>query len=255
MMPVDRCSSSASRAWPCHSLEDPGRPRPATTLAGSPPSPVRALWRPASPPTPTRSRGHPEHRESVGRARRSRARSSPRPGSAPAPPHRRRRRLRRRRADGHDPAPRQVAQHAARRLLVPAEDRAHPLAVARRHLPREQIDPTTNAQTTWPISARSLGDEQTARRALGPHLDALVARTDLSLAQLPRRCVWLVEAMGGSGAVVKPPENRAPARRPSEFVVCALYRDPSGSGQHEALSRKSGGADPDEGGASRGAGR
>ncbi len=47
---------------------------------------------------------------------------------------------------------------------------------------RELIDPTPNADHVADLCGAPWSDEQTARRALGPHLDALVARTDLSLA-------------------------------------------------------------------------
>ena len=47
---------------------------------------------------------------------------------------------------------------------------------------RELIDPTANADHVADLCGAPWSDEQTARRALGPHLDALVARTDLSLA-------------------------------------------------------------------------
>jgi type VI secretion system protein ImpM len=46
---------------------------------------------------------------------------------------------------------------------------------------RELIAPTTGADHVADLCGQPWGDEQTARRALGPQLDALVARTDLSL--------------------------------------------------------------------------
>ena len=47
---------------------------------------------------------------------------------------------------------------------------------------RELIAPTSSADHVADLCGAPWGDEQTARRALGPQLDALVARTDLSLA-------------------------------------------------------------------------
>jgi len=47
---------------------------------------------------------------------------------------------------------------------------------------RELIAPTGNADHVADLCGAPWSDEQTARRALGPHLDALVGRTDLSLA-------------------------------------------------------------------------
>jgi type VI secretion system protein ImpM len=47
---------------------------------------------------------------------------------------------------------------------------------------RELISPTTDADHVADFTGNPWGDEATARRALGPQLDALVARTDLSLA-------------------------------------------------------------------------
>src|SRR5262249_42608112 len=47
---------------------------------------------------------------------------------------------------------------------------------------RELIAPTSNADHVADLCGPPWSDEATARRALGPHLDALVGRTDLSLA-------------------------------------------------------------------------
>jgi type VI secretion system protein ImpM len=47
---------------------------------------------------------------------------------------------------------------------------------------RELIAPTSNADHVADLCGAPWGDEQTARRALGPQLDALVGRTDLTLA-------------------------------------------------------------------------
>jgi type VI secretion system protein ImpM len=47
---------------------------------------------------------------------------------------------------------------------------------------RELISPTSDADHVADLCGTPWSDEQTARRALGPHLDALVSRTDLSLA-------------------------------------------------------------------------
>ena len=47
---------------------------------------------------------------------------------------------------------------------------------------RELIAPTNNAEHVADLCGAPWSDEQTARRALGPQLDALVARSDLSLA-------------------------------------------------------------------------
>jgi type VI secretion system protein ImpM len=47
---------------------------------------------------------------------------------------------------------------------------------------RELIAPTSGADHVADLCGQPWGDEGTARRALGPQLDALVARTDLSLA-------------------------------------------------------------------------
>lgn len=48
---------------------------------------------------------------------------------------------------------------------------------------RELIAPTRDADHVSDLCGAPWSDEQTARRALGPQLDALVARTDLTLAQ------------------------------------------------------------------------
>jgi len=48
---------------------------------------------------------------------------------------------------------------------------------------RELIAPTRDADHVSDLCGAPWSDEQTARRALGPQLDGLVARTDLSLAQ------------------------------------------------------------------------
>jgi type VI secretion system protein ImpM len=47
---------------------------------------------------------------------------------------------------------------------------------------RELIDPTGDADHVADLCGPPRADEGTSRRALGPQLDALVARTDLSLA-------------------------------------------------------------------------
>lgn len=47
---------------------------------------------------------------------------------------------------------------------------------------RELISPTSDADHVADLCGAPWGDEMSARRALGPHLDGLVGRTDLSLA-------------------------------------------------------------------------